>query len=1075
MATLQQLQKAIDQRSLDTRALSKEQLGALDQAFKEGELKGYDSIKDYSKIIDLASKSVAFEKEKRLKGFTAATGIERGNLVAIGAASFAAVPYLKEKDVIVDAFKNYGMKTVYGIDTRFNTLGEIYKNRFTVLGDQIKKLPNIRGPIGAPIRMLGNVASMLDNTVDFLDKLRKYGPTPALALEGKSAMAGAAGAFTGSSLYEVANVGSDFTGAMSADIANLTDNDIRKLPFAQRLLYNGLSEAYNDLLWTSGALGLVASSRYAIKSGVKNMLGLNTEESKEIARAFARKGMDPVVVHLIPDNGKGIKGVFQRFFKKFFTTIGVYPLVSGPLNKYNKEFNQKLTQEQFLKLTRDLDLAPQAYNSIMNFAGAGQIKSEWRNTQNTIATMYENFRNIYQGIGNPRMVPIKNIVEESKRIRAAYLEQFGELGREKLASLSRGERELTQIDDSMLEFLRYIERLGEKGDYVQLSELNALTRMNTNAYTNTTFKDVSGTQIGFRLALERDLNSLSEATVRSNLKDKIFKDAYEQELKANGPEAAEAFLDNQLSKAQLAFQALLEANAYNSLALRPFQKYYVGRKLTGIDTKLFSDAGINITGVELMPPGQLFDKVIRRVLDSGDPSAIRQLKEIMGVEKKFAPIIDEATGTLKKTIEIPASKEAKTMYDRYVRSYIWDAWNNATTNKLPEARTLSDLYIATEAARKGLVDKRAFILKNGNAEQTIRAMAKTGDTIALQEISPRIFDESTIADISDSALKNHNFGEVDLVKFVKNLGLDKKEGIEAFKEIFGGGAAGQKAFDTVEDILKMKSAIDGVPYRDPSTFVQRSITLRSGQAGGIAASATAAAFGIGSTLKLILGSALFADQILVNPKLAANLMELKKYERFYTGELRPEVAPKAMRTFARFINGMMEAEGDDFRIDPNKIDFKEVQQKIKSLSNKLPLNNEYDFNTMPKATRDRIYPEFDASKKITPEMARAGEEYLKGSNLMGLSSEQVQAIGNSNPLMQATEPQAISQAVQPTQPTAPQQMATQPMPQDTGQQAATYAALFPQDTLGQAVAARQFNKGGFVEDIYAQADEVLNG
>ena len=49
------------------------------------------------------------------------------------------------------------------------------------------------------------------------------------------------------------------------------------------------------------------------------------------------------------------------------------------------------------------------------------------------------------------------------------------------------------------------------------------------------------------------------------------------------------------------------------------------------------------------------------------------------------------------------------------------------------------------------------------------------------------------------------------------------------------------------------------------------------------------------------------------------------------------------------------------------------------------------------------------------------------------------------------------------------------MPQDTGQQAQTYAALFPQDTLGQAVAARQFNKGGFVEDIYAQADEVLNG
>jgi hypothetical protein len=55
-------------------------------------------------------------------------------------------------------------------------------------------------------------------------------------------------------------------------------------------------------------------------------------------------------------------------------------------------------------------------------------------------------------------------------------------------------------------------------------------------------------------------------------------------------------------------------------------------------------------------------------------------------------------------------------------------------------------------------------------------------------------------------------------------------------------------------------------------------------------------------------------------------------------------------------------------------------------------------------------------------------------------------------------------------------MATGQMPQNTQMQMAQqYASLFPQDTLGQAVATRQFKEGGLVEDAYTQADEVLNG
>lgn len=55
-------------------------------------------------------------------------------------------------------------------------------------------------------------------------------------------------------------------------------------------------------------------------------------------------------------------------------------------------------------------------------------------------------------------------------------------------------------------------------------------------------------------------------------------------------------------------------------------------------------------------------------------------------------------------------------------------------------------------------------------------------------------------------------------------------------------------------------------------------------------------------------------------------------------------------------------------------------------------------------------------------------------------------------------------------------MATGQTPQAPEQRAATYQALFPQDTLGTAIAAQgqQFNEGGLVQDAYAYADEVLN-
>jgi hypothetical protein len=94
---------------------------------------------------------------------------------------------------------------------------------------------------------------------------------------------------------------------------------------------------------------------------------------------------------------------------------------------------------------------------------------------------------------------------------------------------------------------------------------------------------------------------------------------------------------------------------------------------------------------------------------------------------------------------------------------------------------------------------------------------------------------------------------------------------------------------------------------------------------------------------------------------------------------------------------------------------------------------------------------------------------------MGASHDQFKNIMNSNPLMQAAEASVNTPPVEPI--TAQSTPATMPTAtQPTANQGEQFAALFPQDTLGQALANRtqQMNQGGLVEDAYKAADEVLS-
>ena len=1083
MSILKELQTAIDQKKIDTRTLSDVEKAALDDSFKSGELQGYEGIEDYENLINLSAQSLAVGKEAQLRGAVSAGLPDRGNMVMYGAGAAAMVPYFKNQQALIDSFAKNGFQELYGVDTRFAKASDIYGKRLSTLKDSLKSIKALprRGIVGLPVRMFGSVLGVVDDTLNFLNQARKYGGSPAVVADASSMLYGAGGAFGGNAAYEIASLGTNFVGAVNQDLANLTDNDLRKLPFNERLLVGGLIEAQNDMLWAGGALGLIPAARFA-KRGTKGLLGLNSEQSKEIARSYERLGLKPNIVALIPGNN-----AFQNFFKKFFSTIGVYPLVSGPLTKFNREINAKLTQEQFLNLTDNLNLPPAVNNSIMNYAGVNEIKNEWKNVWAAIDREYADFDSFFKAIDNPSFIPI----QETKATARKMLEELKEnypAQRDIWTQLEKGERELTDIDDPLVQFINYLSKLGEKvggeegSNFIRISDWKGLSRMNTNAYSNSKFRTVKDAQLLIRNSLERDLNSMNVATNRDVLKGNIFKEEYDKVLNESGVEAAEAFIDQRIGFAKAAFSRLQEANTFYAMVLRPYDTTKVGRQLLKADSKLFADKGIEMVGRSSLAPDEVFDGVIRRILAGDSPDAVRQLKQIMGITNSEYKIFNDQ-GKVTRTVKIPVSPRSQAVYDRYVKQFFFDSFNDATQNPI-NLKSLSNERIAAIAEAKGFKTDRIFKLKN-EIEQRVRAKTRTDETLNITDIDARIFTEGNgVANVNEGLIRNHDFGELDIEKFIKQIGMDTSQGRDKIREIFGGGARGDKALRNLDDLITVKRSVDSVDFTDPSKFVQRSLTLRAGSGGGILAGATSAAFGFGNTLKLILGSRLLGS-ILTNPKVAENVMEMNKFYRYFSDDpnvvsLQPQLMPRARTAYARAINSIFEAEQDDYRVDPNRIDFEEVRQKLLSLDPNIPLTNKYDFNSMPDFTRNRIYPESNYVKQLSQIQRSLGDEYLQGSNLMALSEDQFDQVMNGNPLVNQQMEQQAQQA------SAPQQMeqtnqqmtqATQQTPQEPQQRAATYQALFPQDTLGTAIAAntQQFNEGGLVQDAYEYADEVLNG
>src|SRR5210317_2455285 len=111
MATLQELQMKLDDKSFDPSKLTKEQEAAVDIAFETGQLKGYKNVAEIRKEKKIGSALIAQEKTEKAQPFTTATkpltpsgeGFERRDLELAGDVTAGFATYLKEAPKVASA------------------------------------------------------------------------------------------------------------------------------------------------------------------------------------------------------------------------------------------------------------------------------------------------------------------------------------------------------------------------------------------------------------------------------------------------------------------------------------------------------------------------------------------------------------------------------------------------------------------------------------------------------------------------------------------------------------------------------------------------------------------------------------------------------------------------------------------------------------------------------------------------------------------------------------------------------------------------------------------------------------
>jgi hypothetical protein len=1008
MATLQELQKRLDEKTFDPSALNNDQRAAVDLALESGQLKGYTNVAEVEKERNLGAKLLTREKTKKADPFKTATegifpftgeGIERSDLELIGDVAGSGAVYLNDMPKIVSAFTRDPSATYAADKLRAASIN------FDKYEKALGKLPVVKN-----FKMLGSVARAFGRVADGFRTVSKA-PSQLLVTEAKSQLAGAGGAGAGSVLYDMANVATDFNVAANNDLGEISDNDVKKLPYSQQVLLHSV-EAMRNAAFFNLAGSSLAPILGATLKGTKGILGLG-KESKEMAEAAQKRGIylsASTVAQTEKFGGKIVQG-----FEKVF---GVFPLA----NIFGKKQRAKVEKQLYTRfLDEVISKAPLEQVGMLQYQFLPAMQKNFLDYNSTIQTQFKMVDTIADSMNNPKFIPTKTV----KQVASDFMKRYEETLPDQFLGKSTDDRGITEytatkmkesgFDDSLIEV---ISRIRSIDDQITPREYQGLMKTLTGNLAITRMRDPSQIAYSLRTAFKEDFNLVANNNnIEGYLNSANFKQQYDDLLNSTGKEAADEFA-MKIQRGMGDFGVQLEsANRYFSTLVGAFNKP-TARKIINSSANIFSVKGM-LNNLPVKVSGdQMWNKVLSQEFSKGSADGIKELRFLFGANN-------------------PNFKEGNELFNRARSRYIWDSFLKSF-EKQPNlaGKTIADRL--ADAERVGAVNYK-------NYDEIFEA-AGTKELEQVTRIDPVIAQRYKIGevDVRDLKIKAGEAGDFNIKKFRENMGYTDEASKEAsmakWTEMFGGGASGKAAANDLRQLIDIIDKEYGKVISDSQQFIMRKLILSGGAIGG--------AFVLGGPAAAIPFAMLLAGggYLLSNPKSVKLLLDVyTDMERF--DKLGKTISPTNMpKSMMKLLNWAADEDKDFPDIDPKKINFEEVTEYLINKNIKVPA---FGFSTNainPKLKKD-LFPEIGVVDRSSQAEDIGGVNFLEGSDKGGQTATAIanympQSSGQAPSYQGLVDPKYLSQ--QPVQP-------VQPVANVNTQQ---FKSLFPNDPLGQAIADR---------------------
>jgi len=937
MATLQEIQERLDNKTLDPFALDQQQRDAIDSAIDAGQLKGPKTnelmllreavageIAQGKRFSENPIQEALEERDSFLKG--------RPGAVLAGDLTGVAVGYKMMAGKLFGAAKS----------------GNLWTRGPLTVGRQMDKVGSIlsRGP--GPLKLFGGALKLVGRAADLPERVVR---SPLGQAEILSTFTGAVGAGAGSVTYDALNEAAGKTIAISlaeglADLGkneidtNLTYNAANE--FKDSLFYGGIASAFTPFL--TGVLGKVGRALLPTKKGPEMQEMLDYVRENNLPA--------PLVAHL-DDRRLG------SLAKNFFKTAGVFPGIAS-MGEAAVRKGEVAGANAFMG--QFMNLAPLMKVGALSSSIYNQVADVYNKRIGLIGSKYAALNAIVDATGNPKLIDLSRTQKAAKEFLNTYNQSFPAVDQWKTSNFKEIAKVLQNRGDSM--YLFY-DMLGAIGNKISPSEYVGLRQMLNKALQQTDFQTYQRGAFKLINDLEDDWMTFGSKIDKQNLlKDESIKNTYDNFVATQGKEAGDKYIADLINNGEKINDALKDANRLFNVTINRYTNPRLSGQLRKFDKTLFTNKGtFGIVGREAIERDKLFKELEKDVFNFGSPESIEQFKYLLGAGKKS---VNDGLLDSKMT------ENGRAVFDAARSRYLWNTFLGSFNE---QAGVPGQIYKRISANPMVKIGKEYYT-------ESLEQLQKEGVDALTEARGFTISDVQTgngIYNIKELRFGGEEVAQFDINKFINKLGMkggDDDFVREKLEKVFDN----KQHFNNFMNFTRYMKSISEVKISDPSTFLMRRFQL--GALGAVAGGyligsgneegllAPLAFLLLGRKFGQILGDPIAVrylnDALGVDEKLklmkgakigagAPSIFPFLPEKKFVAGpgELQ-KVGIKKRDAFARLFNYMNDQDRDVPRVDPNDINPKEITDAILQMSLKIP-EPIYDEKNIPKDSYQNMF------------------------------------------------------------------------------------------------------------------------